>query len=143
LPQKLQVLRKNVEAIEKAEAPKTKIQVRSFLGLCGVYRRFVPEYATIAKPLTALTKKGAHERFDLTEDQQMAFEKLRKSLVSRPHSRCQGRGDSTTLTQMLRISRSDVSCNRRTTRVNCILYVTGRGSSTPRKLTTLLRKKSL
>ena len=61
LPHKLQVLKKNVEAIEQSEAPKTKTQVRSFLGLCGVYRRFVPSYALIAKPLTALTKK-VHQR---------------------------------------------------------------------------------
>ena len=84
LPHKLQVLKKNVEAIEKAEAPTTKTQVRSFLGLCGVYRRFVPGYATVAKPLTSLTKKGFPENFELSEDQQAAFENLRQALVSAP-----------------------------------------------------------
>ena len=84
LPHKLQVLKKNVEAIEQSEAPKTKTQVRSFLGLCGVYRRFVPSYALIAKPLTALTKKGTSESFVLTEEQRASFERLRKALVCAP-----------------------------------------------------------
>ena len=57
LPHKLQVLKKNVDAISRAEPPTTKTQVRSFLGLCGVYRRFVPHFASIAKPLTVLTKR--------------------------------------------------------------------------------------
>ena len=84
LPHKLQVLEKNVEAIRKASAPTSKTQVRSFLGLCGVYRRFVPNYATIAKPLTALTKKGSAETFSLTPDQYDAFEALKSSLTSPP-----------------------------------------------------------
>ena len=33
-------------------------QLRSFLGLCNVYRRFVPHYAKIAHPLNQLLKKG-------------------------------------------------------------------------------------
>jgi RNase H-like domain found in reverse transcriptase/Reverse transcriptase (RNA-dependent DNA polymerase) len=84
LPHKLQVLRRNVEAIERAMEPTTKTQVRSFLGLCGVYRRFVPGYAAVAKPLTALTKKGAPEKFELNNDQKVAFAKLRQALVSPP-----------------------------------------------------------
>ena len=33
-------------------------EVRSFLGLANCYRRFVPTYASIASPLTLLTKKN-------------------------------------------------------------------------------------
>jgi Reverse transcriptase (RNA-dependent DNA polymerase) len=63
LTHKLQVLGKNVDSIEKAVHPSSKAQIRSFLGLCGVYRRFVPNYASIAKPLTALTKRGLQKKF--------------------------------------------------------------------------------
>jgi hypothetical protein len=47
IPQNLQVLQKNVDAIAKAEAPTSKTQVRSILGMCRVYRRFVLNYAKI------------------------------------------------------------------------------------------------
>jgi hypothetical protein len=81
LPHKLQVLEKNVEAIRKATAPTSKTQVRSFLGLCGVNRRFVPNYATIAKTLSYLTKKGSAETFSLRPEQLEAFEALKSSLI--------------------------------------------------------------
>lgn len=48
-----------VEAIRNSPRPQTKTQVRSFLGLVGWYRRFIPQFATLATPLTNLTCKLA------------------------------------------------------------------------------------
>jgi hypothetical protein len=34
-------------------------QIRSFLGLAGYYRRFIPNFSKIAKPITQLLEKEA------------------------------------------------------------------------------------
>lgn len=60
--------------------PTNVAEVRSFLGLCSYYRRFVPKFATIAVPLHQLTEKRA--RFLWDEACQMAFDKLKQVLVS-------------------------------------------------------------
>lgn len=45
-------------AIASCPRPKTKKEVRLFLGLVGDYHRFVPGFADLTSPLTDLTQKG-------------------------------------------------------------------------------------
>ncbi len=44
-------------AVATCPRPKTKKEVRQFLGLAGYYRRFVPNYSDLTSPLTDLTKR--------------------------------------------------------------------------------------
>ena len=68
--------------IQDSERPTTKKQVRSFLGLTGYYRRFVPDYASIAVPLTDLTKKGKSDKVIWDKPKEEAYQLLKKLLSS-------------------------------------------------------------
>ena len=81
----------NVKKIQEAPRPKTKTQVRSFLGLTGYYRNFIPNYANIAMPLTDLTKKGRPNKIVWDKPQEDSFQNLKRQLARlRPRSlRCE------------------------------------------------------
>ena len=57
-------------------------EVRSFLGLCSYYRRFVHDFAKIASPLTDLLKKD--KAFEWTQECQQAFDTLKHKLTTTP-----------------------------------------------------------
>jgi hypothetical protein len=57
-PGRLGVAEKNTTALRTAPLPRTQTELRSFLGLCNVYRRFVPHFSALAAPLNALLCKG-------------------------------------------------------------------------------------
>ncbi|XP_024136818.1 uncharacterized protein LOC112151925 [Oryzias melastigma] len=73
-----------VEAIRNCPRPRTKKEVRSFLGLAGWYRRFVHQFATIAAPLTALTEKRQKNPIIWTDECELAFKTLKAKLCSSP-----------------------------------------------------------
>jgi hypothetical protein len=49
---------KNVAAVVEWKRPSSVFEIRSFLGLAGYYRCFIPNFSSIAKPLTRLLEKG-------------------------------------------------------------------------------------
>ena len=71
-----------VAAMQSVPAPRTVREVRAFLGMAGYYRRFVAQFATIALPLTELTKKDV--AFKWTSACQRAFDELKTKLTSAP-----------------------------------------------------------
>ena len=72
------------EAISTFPVPTKQKDVRSFLGLCGFYRRFVDSFAKIAVPLTNLLKKENERKFKWTVECQTAFDKLKLALQTPP-----------------------------------------------------------
>jgi len=84
-PGRLSVNEKNLKAIKKAVSLKTQTQLRSFLGMCNVYRRFPVDFAKTAKPLNDLNSvKILTLLSPPTLEQQAAFEKLREELCQTP-----------------------------------------------------------
>lgn len=45
-----------IEAVTKWKQPYDLKSLRSFLGFCGYYRRFIKGYSSVVRPLTDLTK---------------------------------------------------------------------------------------
>ena len=61
----------------------TKVEdIRSFLGLCGFYRRFIKDFSKIAAPLTELLHKDTP--FTWNEPQQQAFQQLKDTMMKKP-----------------------------------------------------------
>lgn len=71
-----------VLAITEMPIPQNVKQVQSFLQTCSWYRRFVPNFAKCAQPLTQLTKKNAV--WDWGTKQQSAYDELKRCLTSAP-----------------------------------------------------------
>ncbi|GJZ01081.1 putative nucleotidyltransferase, ribonuclease H [Tanacetum coccineum] len=71
-----------VEAIKNWKPPKTPIEIRSFLGLVGNFRRFITNFSKISKPLTLLTQK--EKKFKWGDEQENAFQTLKDMLCDDP-----------------------------------------------------------
>ncbi|XP_078245177.1 uncharacterized protein LOC144587786 [Pogona vitticeps] len=77
-------LEAKIEAVRDWPRPNTKKKVKSFLGLVGYYRKFIPRFSEIAAPLTDLTRKTADDRIPWTSDCEAAFQRLKEALINYP-----------------------------------------------------------
>lgn len=69
-------------AVKSWPTPTKLREVRAFLRLCSYYRKFVPEFAQIGRPLHALTKKRV--QFYGTPEREDAFQELKRRLTVAP-----------------------------------------------------------
>ena len=69
-----------ISAVKNWAVPKNSKEVKSFLGLCSYYRRFVKDFAKIARPLHKVSEK--HAKFQWSSECQESFEKLKEALIS-------------------------------------------------------------
>ncbi|XP_078243510.1 uncharacterized protein LOC144587340 [Pogona vitticeps] len=77
-------LEAKIEAVRDWPRPNTKKKVKSFLGLVGYYRKFIPRFSEIAAPLTDLTRKKADDCIPWTSDCEAAFQRLKEALINYP-----------------------------------------------------------
>jgi len=97
-----------VQEVMDWKSPASVHQIRSFLGLAGYYRRFIPDFSKIAKPMTELLKKGI--KFVWNESCEKAFHTLRELLTKAP-----------VLAQPDNAKPFDVYCDASGTGLGCVL----------------------
>lgn len=71
-----------IEVVAYWSRPTNAIEIQSFSGLAGYYRRFVQNFSNIVAPLTRLTRKD--ERFVWSTECERSFQKLKTRLISAP-----------------------------------------------------------
>ena len=71
-----------LKAVARWPRPRTVPQVRSFLGFCSYYRRFIPNFSRLSLPLNELTRKT--EVFEWNHKREQAFQDLRQALLHPP-----------------------------------------------------------
>ena len=71
-----------LKAVEQWEPPKTVKVVRSFIGFCNFYQKFILHFSALTRPLIDLTKKGTP--FNWGKEQDEAFVKLKEVFLSAP-----------------------------------------------------------
>jgi hypothetical protein len=64
-----------MEAIANWKQPESVIDIRSFLGLAGYYRRFIKGFSTLASPMTRLLRKDV--LYAWAEKYEKSFQELK------------------------------------------------------------------
>jgi hypothetical protein len=80
--QGISVDQSKIDTIQKWPTPTNVTELRSFLGLAGYYRAYVPQYSKVAADLTTLTSK--YQPWQWEEAQLKAFDALKRLLHTAP-----------------------------------------------------------
>jgi transposase InsO family protein len=76
----IQPLPDKVTAVQTMPRPKNPHDIRHVLGLTGYYRKFIPGFSDLARPLNELTRHGVP--YIWTEVRENAFQQLKATLTS-------------------------------------------------------------
>lgn len=71
-----------IQAISQLPVPRNQRELMRILGMCGFYRKFVPNFAVVTGALTDLLRKSV--KFEWSESCQVAFKQLKAILSSEP-----------------------------------------------------------
>lgn len=80
-PDGIQVDQSKIDAIKYWPVPVNIKQLRSFLGLCSYYRKFILNFAKVARPLNSMTE---NKPFLWTDECNTAFQQLKSKLMHSP-----------------------------------------------------------
>ena len=80
--QGLEPIPEKLQSLQEMPPPTDLTETRKFLGFVGYYRKFIPKYSDIARPLTNLTRKDIP--FEWSKACQAAFEMLKEYLLKEP-----------------------------------------------------------
>lgn len=83
-PEGLSMDSSKIQSIKEWKAPSSLRDVQVFLGFAQFYRRFIRDFAKIAKPLTDLTRTTLGTPFTWTSAADAAFETLKFAFCSAP-----------------------------------------------------------
>ena len=81
-PEGISPLPNKLDSIKHMPVPNSTKEIKQFLELTGYYRKFVPRFADISRPLTTLMKKDA--KFEWTSVCQKSFKLLKEALCGEP-----------------------------------------------------------
>ena len=71
-----------LKIIQEWPQPLNLHKLRSFIGMCSYYRKFIEKFSIIARPLHDLTKKRV--KFQWTAKENEAFNEIKKRLMIGP-----------------------------------------------------------
>ena len=87
-----------IEAVQSWKISRCTQEVKFFLGFVGYYRKFCPDFATIARPPNVLSSKEVKFQWEVEEE--TAFQRLKTLLIGPPCSLTLTLHDSTSWTWM-------------------------------------------
>jgi len=78
----IEMEKEKVDRVLSWPEPRNVKDVRKFLGLTNYYRKFIKDFARLARPMNVLTRKDMKWRWE--GEEQAAFDELKKAFTMRP-----------------------------------------------------------
>lgn len=71
-----------IKSVKRIPVPRSTKEVHSFVALCSYFRKFIPSFSLIAKPLYELLRKNV--QFTFGDQELNAFEELKRKIIQAP-----------------------------------------------------------